>query len=100
MKEQNFNWMLQGCHSVTDVAVAYFSNYQHNCSAVKTLRKAVAEHAMLQEDLAAAGYTPKTTLLTPKHILAFIRQWGMPAMVRNEIEKNPYLAVPKMREKI
>ena len=24
MKEQSFEWMLQGCHSITEIAVAYF----------------------------------------------------------------------------
>ena len=100
MKEQSFDWMLQGCHSITEVAVAYFPNYQHECSAVKALRRAMKEYATLQEELEEAGYTPKTTTLSPKQILAFIRQWGMPTLAKEAIGRNPYLSVPKMGRKI
>lgn len=65
MKEQTFQWMLQGCHSITEVAVAYFPHYQHDCSAVRALRRAVKENAILQAELEAAGYTNKTTVLSP-----------------------------------
>lgn len=100
MKEQSFEWMLQGCHSITEIAVAYFPNYQHDCSAVNALRRAIKEHASLLEELTEAGFTRKTTILTPKQILALVRQWGMPALVKENIDKNPYLSVPKRLGKI
>ena len=100
MKEQSFEWMLQGCHSISEIAVAYFPNYQHNCTAVNSLRRAIKEHASLLAELAEAGFTSKTTTLTPKQILALVRQWGMPLLVKEAIDKNPYLSVPKITEKI
>lgn len=100
MKEQSFEWMLQGCHSITEIAVAYFPNYQYDCSAVNSLRRAIKGHASLLAELTEAGFTHKTTILTPKHILALVRQWGMPLLVKEAIDKNPYLFVPKMVEKI
>lgn len=96
MKEKSFDWMLQGCHSITEIAVAYFPGYQYDCSAVKALRRTTNEYATLQEELKEAGYTTKTTMLSPRQILAFIRQWGKPALVREALDKNPYLGVPKM----
>ena len=100
MKEQSFEWMLQGCHSITEIAVAYFPNYQYDCSAVHSLRRARQGHASLLAELTEAGFTQKTTILTPKQILALVRQWGMPWLVKEAIDKNPYLFVPKMVEKI
>ena len=100
MKEQSFEWMLQGCHSITEIAVAYFPNYQYGCSAVTALRRAIKEHASLLAELTEAGFTPKTTILTPRQILALVRQWGMPLLVKESIDKNPYLSVPKIVEKI
>jgi len=35
MDNQSFDWLLHGCHALSEVAVAYFPNYQYNCSAVK-----------------------------------------------------------------
>ena len=57
MKEQSFEWMLQGCHSITEIAVAYFPNYQYDCSAVNALRRAIKEHASLLAELTEAGFT-------------------------------------------
>ena len=33
-----FEWLLEGCHRIADVAVAYYPNYAYACSAVKALR--------------------------------------------------------------
>ena len=35
IKEQSFEWLLEGCHRIADVAVAYYPNYAYACSAVK-----------------------------------------------------------------
>lgn len=51
IKEQSFEWLLEGCHRIADVAVAYYPNYAYACSAVKALRRSIAEHACLLKDL-------------------------------------------------
>lgn len=38
MKEVNFDWLLQGCHPLSEVAQAYFP-CMHNSSAVRSFRK-------------------------------------------------------------
>ena len=35
IKEQSFECLLEGCHRIADVAVAYYPNYAYACSAVK-----------------------------------------------------------------
>ena len=57
IKEQSFEWLLEGCHRIADVAVAYYPNYAYACSAVKALRRSIAEHACLLKDLTDQGYT-------------------------------------------
>ena len=65
IKEQSFEWLLEGCHRIADVAVAYYPNYAYACSAVKALRRSIAEHACLLKDLTDQGYTARTAHLTP-----------------------------------
>ena len=77
IKEQSFEWLLEGCHRIADVAVAYYPNYAYACSAVKALRRSIAEHACLLKDLTDQGY------------------WGMPDHVKDMAVKNPYLLVSK-----
>ena len=84
----------------SEVAVAYFPNYQYNCSAVKAFRRIIKEHAVLLNQLTEAGFTPHTTTLTPQQIAIIVRFWGTPALVYEMIKKNSYLAVPKMGKKI
>ena len=55
IKEQSFEWLLEGCHRIADVAVAYYPNYAYACSAVKALRRSIAEHACLLKDLTDQG---------------------------------------------
>ena len=57
IKEQSFEWLLEGCHRIADVAVAYYPNYAYACSAVKALRRSIAEHACLLKDLTDQGET-------------------------------------------
>lgn len=100
MNLQNYDWLLVGCHHISEVAIAYFPNYAHNCSAVKALHRSFREHSRLLEELSDAGYTPKTTHLTPIQIVATVRYWGLPSAVGEMVEKNPYLSVPKNFRKI
>ncbi|WP_425459163.1 DUF4248 domain-containing protein [Bacteroides xylanisolvens] len=95
-----YDWLLHGCHALSEVAVAYFPNYQYNCSAVKAFRRIIKEHAVLLNQLTEAGFTPHTTTLTPQQIAIIVRFWGTPALVYEMIKKNSYLAVPKMGKKI
>lgn len=99
MKNQSYDWLLEGCHHITEVAVAYYPHYAHNYSAVRTLRCSIAEHAQMLEDLTAEGYTDKTMHLTPKQIGIIVYYWGLPTYVKDGIEKNPYLTVPKRHGK-
>lgn len=100
MKMKSYDWLLYGCHALSEVAVVYFPSYQYNSSAVRAFRRTIKEHSTLPEQLAEAGFTPRTSTLTPQQIAAIVKCWGMPALVFDMIEENPYLAIPKMRKKI
>ena len=52
------------------------------------------------EALTAEGYTRKTVHLTPKQIGIIVYFWGPPTYVKDGIEKNPYLTVPRKYGKI
>ena len=89
IKEQSFEWLLEGCHRIADVAVAYYPNYAYACSAVKALRRSIAEHACLLKDLTDQGYTARTAHLTPVQIGILL------SYVKDMTVKNPYLLVSK-----
>lgn len=65
MKHQSYDWLLVGCHLITEVAVAYYPHYAHNSSAVKSFRRVLRENSLLSQELADAGYTLNTTHVTP-----------------------------------
>lgn len=100
IKEQSFEWLLEGCHRIADVAVAYYPNYAYACSAVKALRRSIAEHACLLKDLTDQGYTARTAHLTPVQIGILLSYWGMPDHVKDMTVKNPYLLVSKKYAKL
>ena len=75
------------------MAVAYYPNYAYACSAVKALRRSIAEHACLLKDLTDQGYTARTAHLTPVQIGILLSYWGMPDHVKDMTVKNPYLLV-------
>lgn len=87
--------VIEGCHRIADVAVAYYPNYAYACSAVKALRRSIAEHACLLKDLTDQGYTARTAHLTPVQIGILLSYWGMPDHVKDMTVKNPYLLVSK-----
>lgn len=95
IKEQSFEWLLEGCHRIADVAVAYYPNYAYACSAVKALRRSIAEHACLLKDLTDQGYTARTAHLTPRTDRHPPELLGMPDHVKDMTVKNPYLLVSK-----
>ncbi len=85
MKTEDFSWMLSGCHRISDVAAAYFSDVRVD-SATRTFRRQVRLYPKLFTALLEAGYTEHITVLTPVHIAAVIHAWGMPGMAREEAE--------------
>lgn len=100
MKHQSYDWLLVGCHLITEVAVAYYSHYAHNSSAVKSFRRVIKENSKLSQELSDAGYTVKTTHLCPMQISIIVRHLGLPDYVDGMIRENSYLAVPKVYKKI
>lgn len=63
MDNQSFGRLLHGCHVLSEVVVAYFPNYQHNCSAVKAFRRTIKEHAVLLNQLTETGFTFETSFI-------------------------------------
>lgn len=97
--KQKFDWLLTGCHAISEVAVAYYPHYAHNYSAVRAFQQSIKEHAALLDALTAEGYTLKTRHLTPLQIAIIVRYWGFPDYVEDMVEKDPYLGVPKKYKK-
>ena len=44
IKEQSFEWLLEGCHRIADVAVAYYPNYAYACSADRKSTRLNSSH--------------------------------------------------------
>ena len=97
---QSYDWLLIGCHLITEVAVAYYPHYAHSCSAVKSFHRVIRENSLLSQEMAEAGYTLKTTHLTPIQIGIIVRHLGLPDFVEGMIGKNPYLAVTKIYKQL
>ena len=43
MKIKSYDWLLCGCHALSEVAIAYFPNFQYNSSAVRAFRRTITE---------------------------------------------------------
>ena len=54
MKIKSYDWLLCGCHALSEVAIAYFPNFQYNSSAVRAFRRTITEHPALPQQLARA----------------------------------------------
>ena len=69
MKIKSYDWLLCGCHALSEVAIAYFPNFQYNSSAVRAFRRTITEHPALPQQLTEAGFTPdrKSTRLNSSH---------------------------------
>lgn len=59
MKQTDYEWMLFGCHPVSDVAMAYCS-CEHTTSSTRAFRKLVKLYPRLYEALCRYGYTERT----------------------------------------
>lgn len=77
MKDQNFNWLLEGCHSVSEVARTY-SPSEYSTSSTRTFRKNLKRFPILYSELLDAEYSDSTPIMTPLQITILIRHWGMP----------------------
>ena len=54
MKIKSYDWLLCGCHALSEVAIAYFPNFQYNSSAVRAFRRTITEHPDCRRKLCAA----------------------------------------------
>ncbi|WP_044269258.1 DUF4248 domain-containing protein [Bacteroides timonensis] len=87
MKDKKFDWLLQGCHALSEVAQAYYPCV-HNSSSIRSFRKRVKEIPKMYAELLDAEYTDKTTVLTPLQIAVVIRHLGLPNQAREEWDKH------------
>ena len=87
MKQTDFDWLLFGCHPVSDVAMAYCP-CEHTTSSTRAFRKLVKLFPRLYACLNKAGYTERLTTLVPLQIAAVIREWGMPGEAFFEMQKH------------
>lgn len=86
MKESTYEWLLEGCHSVSEVARAY-SPSEYSTSSTRTFRRNLKRFPLLYSDLLDAEYTDFASILTPIHISIIVRHWGLPGYAREELEK-------------
>lgn len=91
MNIQHKNWLLEGFHPVSTVAVAYFPDLQTGSSAIRRFRSEIQKHPRLARKLAEAEYHQHTLMLSPKQICIIIRYWGMPDEVGLLIARHPEL---------
>ena len=77
MKHPDYDWMLFGCHPISDIAMAYCP-CEHATSSTRAFRRLLRLYPKLYAELCKNGYTEHFTILTPLHIAAVIRELGMP----------------------
>lgn len=87
MKRNNYDWLLFGCHPISDVAMAYCP-CEHTTSSTRAFRKLVKLYPRLYASLCDSGYTEHLTTLVPLQIAAVIREWGMPGEAFLEMQKH------------
>lgn len=83
MKEENFDWLLSGCHALSRVAQAYYP-CELNTSSIRSFRKHVRELPALYADLLSVEYTDKLVNLTPLQNAVIVRHLGFPDQVKRE----------------
>ncbi len=86
MKQTDYDWLLFGCHPISNVAMAYCP-CEHATSSTRAFRKLVKSYPRLYDDLCRYGYTEHFTTLVPLQIAAVIREWGMPGEAFLERQK-------------
>ena len=82
IKEQSFEWLLEGCHRIADVAVAITQ-----LRVCLLGRKGPAPFhcgtRLPAEGSDGPGYTARTAHLTPVQIGILLSYWGMPDHVKD-----------------
>lgn len=91
MNNSDKDWLLEGFHPVSTVAVAYFPDLQASSSAIRRFRSEIQKHPRLARELVEAAYHPHTLMLSPRQISIIIRYWGMPDEAGLLIARNPEL---------
>ena len=86
MKHPDYDWMLFGCHLISDIAMAYCP-CEHATSSTRAFRRLLRLYPKLYAELCKNGYTEHFTILTPLHIAAVIRELGMPCEAFFEKQK-------------
>ena len=80
MIEKNLSFPLDNntCIRVSEIAKAYFPDYQKVQSATKMLRQRIRESKKLYEKLLEADYNEKSLYLTPIQAKLIFYYWGTP----------------------
>ena len=82
----NHQKLLNGCHSVCEVATAYYP-CELTTSSTRIFRKQVKLYPRLYAILLESGYTDHISMLVPVQIAAVIREWGMPGEAYSAMEE-------------
>lgn len=86
MKQNDYDWLLFGCHPISDVAMAYCP-CEHTTSSTRAFRRLVENFPRLYDALCQSGYDKHSTILVPLQIAIVIREWGMPGEAFLERQK-------------
>ena len=77
-KDLSFSPDNNTCIRVSEIAKAYFPDYQKTQSAMQMLRKRIKESKMLYEKLLEADYNEKSLYFTPIQAKLIFYYWGTP----------------------
>lgn len=86
MQEQDYSWLLEGCHTTAVVARAYAPS-EHSISSTRSFRRTLKRYPVLYSELLDAEYTDSTSVMTPRQISILVHHWGNPGQARAEAEK-------------
>ena len=83
MKNNNFDYILVGCHMFSAIAACYFPSLYIN-SSNRSLRQYIRKHPALLADLLMVEYDEHDNMLSPAQIAVIIRHMGMPGEANRE----------------
>lgn len=86
MKQNDYSWLLFGCHPISEVAMAYCP-CEHTTSSTRAFRKLIRSYPRLYTYLCENGYSEHGNTLVPLQIAAVVREWGMPCEAFQEMQK-------------
>lgn len=78
MQQNHYQHLAESFRPVSEIAVAYFPNYEHARSAIRKFRCEVEKDSVLKAGLTEAGYTPTALQLSPRQIKIIFERWGVP----------------------